>query len=96
MIYVLYINLSITIHILIGVPSDVTTVAHLCCGYPSYLDHEGYKKADKQLYVKLAPLLDQTGINQVTLIFFYNLLILNVHVVNNPGFLECQQNLTFF
>jgi len=50
-----------------GVPSSVTTAAHLCCGYPSYLDHEGYKKADKQLYVKLAPLLDKTGINQFSI-----------------------------
>jgi len=50
-----------------GVPSSVTTAAHLCCGYPSYLDHEGYKKADKQLYIKLAPLLDKTGINQFSI-----------------------------
>ena len=71
----------------------MTTVAHLCCGYPSYLDHEGYKKADKQLYVKLAPLLDQTGINQVTLIFFYTLLILNVHVVNNSKLRSKNQKL---
>ena len=52
-------------NIFVGVPSSVTTAVHLCCGYPSYLDHEGYKKADKQLYVKLASLLDKTGINQV-------------------------------
>ena len=49
----------------IGVPSDVTTITHLCCGYPSYLDHDGYKKADKELYVKLGKQLDDTGINQV-------------------------------
>ena len=50
---------------LIGVPSDVTTITHLCCGYPSYLDHDGYKKADKELYVKLGKQLDDSGINQV-------------------------------
>ena len=68
-----YVGMSITslvaIEIILvfflGVPSNVTTVVHLCCGYPSYLDHDGYKKADKQLYVKLAGLLDKTGINQV-------------------------------
>ena len=56
---------------LLGVPDNVTTVVHLCCGYPSYLDHEGYKKADKQLYVKLASLLDKTGINQVIGVFLF-------------------------
>ena len=49
----------------IGVPSDITTIAHLCCGYPSYLDHDGYKKADKELYVKLGKQLDDSGIDQV-------------------------------
>ena len=66
---ILDINNDVAIEIILvfflGVPSNVTTVVHLCCGYPSYLDHDGYKKADKQLYVKLAGLLDKTGINQV-------------------------------
>jgi len=50
-----------------GVPSDVTTITHLCCGYPSYLDHDGYKKADKELYVKLGKQLDDSGINQFSI-----------------------------
>merc|ERR550534_1661513 len=40
-----------------GVPSHVTTVTHLCCGYPQYLDQDDYVKADKVNYQRLAPLL---------------------------------------
>ncbi len=43
-----------------GVPDDVTTVVHICCGYPLYLDQENYMKADPQSYGKLAQALDKS------------------------------------
>ncbi len=49
----------------IGLPSDVLSAVHLCCGYPEYLDQDNYKKADKTRYIDLAKLLDESGINQV-------------------------------
>ncbi len=49
-----------------GLPDDVTTAVHLCCGYPEYLDQDDYKKADKNLYIELAKLLDASGLNQVS------------------------------
>ena len=48
-------------------PEGVTSIVHLCCGYPTYLDQDGYKKADKTLYVKLSNLLENSGINQVSI-----------------------------
>ncbi len=47
-----------------GLPDGVTSVMHLCCGYPEYLDQSGYQKADKGLYAKLAEMLDRTGVDQ--------------------------------
>ncbi len=44
-----------------GVPDEVTTVVHVCCGYPQYLDQENYLKADPQSYVKLAQALDDNA-----------------------------------
>ena len=41
-----------------GVPGDVTRVVHMCCGYPSYLDQEGYPKADQESYIKIAGAVD--------------------------------------
>ena len=42
-------------------------MVHLCCGYPSYVDQDDYKKADKTLYAKLGPQLDGTGIKQISM-----------------------------
>ena len=50
-----------------GVPEDVKTVVHLCCGYPTFLDQDDYKKADKEEYKELAPLLDKSGIFAVSI-----------------------------
>ena len=50
-----------------GIPgiNEVTTILHLCCGYPNYLDQKDYMKADKENYVTIAKLLDNSGISQV-------------------------------
>ena len=50
-----------------GVPNEVTTAVHLCCGYPSYCDQDDYMKADEAHYITLAKLLDETGVNQVSI-----------------------------
>lgn len=41
-----------------GVPDTVTSVVHLCCGYPDKLDDTDYPKADPQSYLRLAGALD--------------------------------------
>lgn len=41
-----------------GVPSDVTRVVHMCCGYPNHLDDTDYPKADPQSYVQIAQAVD--------------------------------------
>ena len=45
----------------------MTTAVHLCCGYPSYCDQDDYVKADKSYYITLAKLLDDIGVNQVSI-----------------------------
>jgi len=50
-----------------GLPDDVISQVHLCCGYPTYCDQDDYMKADKNLYKTLAPLLDNSGINQFSI-----------------------------
>ena len=55
------------IYLILGVPDDVTTAVHLCCGYPSYCDQDDYVKADKSYYITLAKLLDDIGVNQVSI-----------------------------
>ncbi|KAJ7376929.1 hypothetical protein OS493_031525 [Desmophyllum pertusum] len=51
-----------------GVTSaDVVKTVHLCCGYPNYLDEEGYKKADKDAYLRLADKLDAAGFDQISI-----------------------------
>ena len=41
-----------------GVPDDVTTIAHMCCGYPDKLDNPDYPKADPSVYHDLVEALD--------------------------------------
>ena len=48
-------------------PEGVTTIAHLCCGYPSYCDQDDYVKADKEQYKPIAKLLDESGIDQFSI-----------------------------
>ncbi|KAJ7376938.1 hypothetical protein OS493_031534 [Desmophyllum pertusum] len=51
-----------------GVTSaDVVKTVHLCCGYPYYLDEEGYKKADKDAYLRVADKLDAAGFDQISI-----------------------------
>ena len=37
----------------LGLPEGITSIVHLCCGYPTYVDQNDYMKADKTLYIKL-------------------------------------------
>lgn len=41
-----------------GVPSGITTVMHMCCGYPNKIDDEDYQKADPGAYAQIAKSLD--------------------------------------
>ena len=50
-----------------GIGDHTTAVMHMCCGYPNYLDEEGYKKADREVYFRLADALDQSIIDQVSI-----------------------------
>ena len=50
-----------------GLPDDVTSAVHLCCGYPSYCDQDDYVKADKSHYVDIAKQLDDIGINEISI-----------------------------
>lgn len=52
-------GISIVDDMLKEVPVDVFTAVHACCGYPEYLDHTDYVKADRSAYTKLAPFVDQ-------------------------------------
>ena len=41
--------------------------AIFCCGYPNSLDSEGYKKADLDAYDRIASLVDDSTIDEVSL-----------------------------
>lgn len=41
-----------------GLPSDVTRIMHMCCGYPNRLDDTDYPKAAQDNYVKVARAVD--------------------------------------
>ncbi|MGI9480736.1 MAG: hypothetical protein ACR2OR_00105 [Hyphomicrobiales bacterium] len=49
------------------VPSEVTRVMHMCCGYPNHVDDEEYHKADRQTYFDLAEAVDRSSVNQVSI-----------------------------
>ncbi len=50
-----------------GVPTDVTRVVHMCCGYPNHLDDETYLKADPMCYHQIAQAMDASSIDQLSL-----------------------------
>ncbi len=50
-----------------GVPDHVTRAMHMCCGYPDVLDNEDYPKADPEVYFSLAPPLDASSIQAVSI-----------------------------
>jgi len=49
-----------------GVPSDVQTTVHMCCGYPQYLDQKDYMKADPNCYSIIAEKLDAAGFSAIS------------------------------
>jgi len=53
--------------VLKGVPDHVTTVVHVCCGYPQYLDQKDYEKAELSAYLEIADFLNNSSIDQVSL-----------------------------
>jgi len=50
-----------------GIGSHTTAVMHMCCGYPNFLDEEGYQKADRDVYLRLAETLDDSIVQQVSI-----------------------------
>merc|ERR1719335_553651 len=50
-----------------GCPKFVEKQMHMCCGYPGYLDHKDYQKADQTAYRRIAPALDDSCIDAVSI-----------------------------
>ena len=50
-----------------GVPESVVRTMHMCCGYPSHLDNEDYPKADRETYFRLAPALEASSLQVVSI-----------------------------
>ena len=50
-----------------GIPSEVKRTIHICCGYPDRLDSDNYQKAPSQNYFRLAPALDETALNVISI-----------------------------
>lgn len=50
-----------------GMGKHTTAVMHMCCGYPNYLDQQGYQKAESQVYFDLAEGLDDSIVEQVSI-----------------------------
>lgn len=63
-----------------GIGKHTTAVMHMCCGYPNYLDEQGYQKAERQVYFDLATELDDSLVEQVS--------IEDAHQHNDLGLLE--------
>ena len=63
-----------------GLPSEVTRVVHMCCGYPNSLDSEEYKKADKDSYFQIADAIEDSSVQEVS--------IEDAHRHNNLSLLE--------
>ena len=67
-----------------GIGKHTTAVMHMCCGYPNFLDEEGYHKADREVYLRLAQTLDDSIVQQVS--------IEDAHQHNDLALLELFQN----
>jgi 5-methyltetrahydropteroyltriglutamate--homocysteine methyltransferase len=50
-----------------GVPESVIRTVHMCCGYPDRLDNPDYPKAPKDCYFDLAPAIDSSCIQAVSI-----------------------------
>jgi 5-methyltetrahydropteroyltriglutamate--homocysteine methyltransferase len=46
---------------------NVYKTLHCCCGYPDKLEDTEYLKADPSSYIKMAPVLDNSCIDAVSL-----------------------------
>jgi len=49
-----------------GLPDNVIKTVHMCCGYPDRLDNPDYGKAPKECYFQLAPAIEQSRIQAVS------------------------------
>lgn len=50
-----------------GISPDVKRCVHICCGYPDRVDSEDYLKAPPDSYLRLAPALDETAVDAVSI-----------------------------
>ena len=57
-------NLERAMH---GMLKETQRACHICCGYPNSLDSEHYKKADLDAYDKIADLVEDSSIDEVSL-----------------------------
>ena len=57
-------NLERAMH---GILKETQKASHICCGYPNSLDSEHYKKADLDAYDKIADLVEDSSIDEVSL-----------------------------
>lgn len=48
-------------------PKQVQKQMHMCCGYPGYLDIQEFLKADQTAYRRIAPALDDSCIDAVSI-----------------------------
>lgn len=48
-------------------PAGVEKVSHMCCGYPGYVDQTDYLKADPDAYFRLAPAIDKSCLDCVSI-----------------------------
>ena len=50
-----------------GLPEAVERTVHMCCGYPDRLDNPAYPKADRGAYIDLAPVIEASSIQAVSI-----------------------------
>lgn len=63
-----------------NIPDHVVRTMHMCCGYPDRLDNEDYPKAAPEAYFEIAPAIDASCIQAVS--------IEDAHRNNEPTLLE--------
>ena len=49
-----------------GLPSGVTRVVHMCCGYPNAIDSKIFRKADKDAYFHIADTIEGSSIQEIS------------------------------
>merc|ERR1712151_189227 len=50
-----------------GCPAGVEKAMHMCCGYPGFVDQTDYMKADNDAYRQIAPALDESNVDAVSI-----------------------------